>query len=374
MKRIIAVVAIILLGTSTASAQLSIQDVRILMIVSQQAHNSLGTNSIFADIQDTVGEAFEDAGLYAPEFVLYPSNPSLNDGLLTKNAALGIAFLPAYITARNDAVADLILIVLKNHDLVSGTAVCGASYQMAAETIDLISDLTTGEHAINAESRHVAFVTLSQLNCLFSSFELNATHEIGHLLYAEHEIIYDNGVAVGEFESNNNVLKPFKQNHPAVSGSSRTIMYSTGPSFDGEFFSKQGATFDDSNLYADGDYEDVAKIMFDTSNQYVAHYRIPAPPSTAAMLIIPMGCWAGKIPQYDVSWAPGSSGGSPDSYEIQRMTNGSWAPWYDGDPNCIITNGTMGGVDFRIQTSNTGGLSDWLEYTLLGDCEEENPW
>jgi len=68
----------------------------------------------------------DEADLPAPSFYKYPSHPQLIDAGIKPSALLALATTPAYINARNDATADIVLFVLTNVNAPEGDG-CGAA-------------------------------------------------------------------------------------------------------------------------------------------------------------------------------------------------------------------------------------------------------
>jgi hypothetical protein len=164
---------------------------------------------------------------------------------------------------------------------------------------------------------------------------------------------------------------PAKENHPAVSGSSRTIMFSNGPSVNGKFYSKQGMIFNTgANAY--GTYAKVANYMASTSYDYVAHYRRPAPPTVSCgdyFLGCPVGC--GHSP-YMLTW----SSPTATSYQVQHKLHGSWVSYYSGSSlSTLASTGTVYSEQFRVRGVNEVGVSNWCTIWIEVQCSEtQDPW
>lgn len=283
---------------------------------------------------------------------------------------MNISLTPTYLAARNNAAADIVLFVLSDINAPDSKD-CGGARGIPARKIDLVADLVSTHHIQNANYRFVAYITTNHPGCLGLAIETQAAHEIGHVLFAEHEVVFENGVAIGEVTSNNDVNLPHKENHPAVNGSNRTMMYSIGPSFGGRFYSKQGAKFlNGQNAY--GTYSKVANYMASTSYDYVAHYRIPSPPSVACgsyFLGCPVGC--GHSP-YMLSW----SSPTATSYQVQHKLFGSWNSYYTGSGlSTLASTGTVFSEEFRVRGVNAAGPGGWCTIWIQVQCSEtQDPW
>jgi hypothetical protein len=339
------------------------------MIVISNNANSVYGSTLFSDIKATVEDVTDEAGLPTPSFYKYPSYPQLFDPGLSKSAVFNLATInPTYINARTSATADVVLFVLSqvNEPTAEG---CGAARGFPARKIDLVADLVDGHHLQNANTLFAAFITLIHPGCVTLDPLYSAAHEIGHVLFAEHEVIFLNGEAVDEVGGNGDVNLPTKENHPKISGSNRTIMFSGGPSASGKFYSKQGKKFPGgANAY--GTYSKVANYMANTSYDYVAHYRRPAPPPACNLIVDFNGCHATL--QYTVT-------ASLPGYTVTNMnmdyrygTTGEWIDWFDGIFTCPGFN-TPVLRTIRAILTTASGLSQCEVYVYPQICDDE-PW
>lgn len=268
--RSILVMTLLIIGFGNSAAA---NELKILIVVTQNVESLYDGDNVAASIESTVGDAFGDAGLAQPNIVVSHIRPQLAEPAISGSALMALAHVPPISTQRAAQAADLVLIVgLRTNDT---PGYCGAAPGISTNTPNYLSDILNGRFALNRIAKHMAYVTMLHPNCTFIPSDVQAAHEIGHLLFAEHEVIYDtNGNAVSEVTSNSDPDKPFKENHPKEDYPDRTIMFSGGPRLTSVFYSDSGKEFL-PGVPASGPYEDVAKVFGDTTYDYVARYKEP---------------------------------------------------------------------------------------------------
>lgn len=346
----------------------SAASLKILVVVSELAEGLYDGAARFATIKDTVGDQFEDAGLTRPSFVLSSSRPQLAEAGLSVDEALALVHLPAVSNERNSHAADLVLLVLLRTNEAASTT-CGAAPGISTHVPNYVTDLASGKHAWQAQWKHGAFVTLLHDGCTFIPFDIQAAHEIGHLLYAEHEVVYDtDGNAVGEVKSNGDPDLPFKKNHPAVDYPNRTIMFSQGPRLTSVFYSKFGKEFSDGEP-AYGSYEDVASVFGNTTYNYVAHYKEPEPLQSCNIRIEFYGCSNNSASNAVTATLPGFSVVNAD-YDLS-YNNSSWFDLFEGILTCPSFSSSASLWARAILTTATGQISECTVRVPVGDCDDD---
>lgn len=95
----------------------------------------------------------------------------------------------------------------------------------------------------------------------------------------------------------------------------------------------------------------------------------PGNPADPQMTFIPMGCWAGKLPQGELSWQDGQGGGIADYFVVQRFWSGGWQPFVEGFSDCLMANVSEQGTPFRAKAVNISGESDWVIIIGQEVCE-----
>jgi hypothetical protein len=160
-KLCFSVLVVLILITHVRAAE----ELRIMVVISSNA-NGLYGSTLFTDIKTTMQGVMNQAGLPVPSFYKYPSYPQLIDPGLDKNDVFNIATLvPAYINARNDATADIVLFVLSQVNEPSGEG-CGAAKGVPARKIDLVADMLSTHHIQNANTRFLpSLLSFTRVAC-----------------------------------------------------------------------------------------------------------------------------------------------------------------------------------------------------------------
>lgn len=208
-------------------------------------------------------------------------------------------------------------------------------------------------------------------------------HELGHLLYLEHQVHYD---SIGQLlidgddyptkpSNSYSVYSPVAKNHAYiedddVSNSPRSLMASP---------LHATATFDeftDGGGDYDPDFEDQTAVMgvgipLNGSWDAVSRYRDP-PPSVACgayFLGCPVGC--GHSP-YILTW----SSPTATSYQVQHKLFGSWNSYYSGSGlSTLASTGTVFSEQFRVRGINSGGSGNWCTIWIQVQCSDtQDPW
>jgi len=205
----------------------------------------------------------------------------------------------------------------------------------------------------------MAFVTLSHNGCALITTDYQAVHEIGHLLFAQHQVIYNSdGIATNEVDGDENPELPFKDNHPKVDYPYRTIMYSDGPSSLSVYFSRKGKYFSSPSAPAFGLYEDVARVFGETYD-YVARYVEP-PPTTEPCFIIAQricGLPPSSLNAF-VTVTPWLTGHTIIDMDIDYKIGGTWNNMYDGPQSCPAMGLSLSSsVIFNAVLTTTVGIS-----------------
>lgn len=242
--------------------------------------------------------------------------------------------------------ADLILMVVDHWTSSS----CGTTAQ--SEFFDSSNPLPPLSISL-AESEEFAFAAYAINSPPQCRREITIPHEVGHLLYAEHE-------SIGNVDNNNDINLPSFDNHGITlgNGANSIMRGDTDTQTSQSYSGVAGLT---------GPWAHVNTFIVNKSWNTVSKYR--APPATPSVAWFFIGCWAGKAPQVEVSWWPGSGGGLVDDFVVQQYAYGSWQPWYDGYPGCINTTVSQQGTQFRVKAVNTVGESIWAYFTAFGFCE-----
>ena len=219
-------IALMIVAVSSATATVHASELRVMVVFSYSASLATNVNDKFEDIEAYVGQVFASAGVDAPSFVLYPSNHNFFDQGLSSSAATKLGYRPDLRKFRNENAADLVLFVLTGVNS-SNQGTCGAaqptpsvlSSHSPSYPLDLAFGLGNQNiHKGFSDVKFGAYVTLLQSGgCALSSPEETAAHEIGHLLFGDHQVEFDaQGDPTKDANSSDTSWdKPVQYNHAA---------------------------------------------------------------------------------------------------------------------------------------------------------------
>ncbi|MEO1034940.1 MAG: hypothetical protein AAFX44_05190 [Pseudomonadota bacterium] len=190
-------------------------------------------------------------------------------------------------------------------------------------------------------------------------------HEIGHLLYAEHEkdefpVLGSPGATT---DSNRDKLAPAINNHGHTQNTLRSIMYSAWSSTKSRtLWSGAAGVFDSDTTFANNQ-EFLAGEAFAT----VSQYRGPPPGSCDPQIVLQMcqgslvlGQFTAKLPGHNVLSA---------RYEIRRGFSGPFEEIYEGPLICPSTTMLPGEHTVRAILETVNGLSQCELHVALGECD-----
>jgi hypothetical protein len=239
--------------------------------------------------------------------------------------------------------ADLVLMVVPD----TTSPVCGY-----ATDVPLVASSSRSESAAFA----IVVLEDNDPDCLE---EITVPHEIGHLLYAEHET-----------DVNGDDLLPSYSNHATQSSMSSLVSLMWGGFLDSnntEFLSGFLASM--TSAWADN-----VEFMTSTSFDVVSRYRAPPPTvfcySPPLFLGCPPGCMSSP---YLMQWG----GQNASSFVVQKLGFTGWSNWYSGtNTSSFASTGTIFDEYFKVKAINASGASsDWCHMTLYVQCSEEmDPW
>jgi len=199
------------------------------------------------------------------------------------------------------------------------------------------------------ESEHAAFAVVFVEESGCGSMARIIPHEIGHLLYAEHQESEDN---------NNNRDKPSQINHGIRVGTTRSIMYSpvnseTVPKWSGS--SGLSGNWENNVLW-------LAKSHLIST---VSNYRPLAIPSTASCAWFFQACHQPGCALWSFAFAaPHAS-----EYRIERRTwSGDWALYATTSNSVYWPHLGQNGLYWRIRGENSLGSGDWCFFYTTGQC------
>jgi hypothetical protein len=182
------------------------------------ASSSTDAINQFNDIRDLVTEGFTDSGMTAPTLVRYTRRISLLGGLLEPFASLD-DYRDRMISDtkvrdwRNNQDIDLIIVVAGNMEQNPDKIACGQAYFPINGSLPDIDDyLLNGISPIGSgDFRYVGVAINSFSNCTKASVPTTVIHEIGHLMYGDHQPSED---------SDGDTEVPVEYNHAAYFSSS----------------------------------------------------------------------------------------------------------------------------------------------------------
>lgn len=307
--------------------------------------NSSQKNIWAADVQRHLSDAFSGFN-YSFEIWVSPNNLSISTG--NKTAVETVEWMQSNAGLKQirntigGSGADLVLMI--GGETLS--SVCGRA-GIARPPLGTMPPLAVSTH----EHDHAAYaaIFIKETNCV--RWDIIIPHEVGHLLYAEHQRSADN---------NGDINKPSRINHGISSGSNRSIMYN--PTSSASIQEWSGSTG------LAGNYENNKTWLNNTSMiNTVAAYRPlqPAsPPSTASVEWLYCN---GSTASYSVTW--GGVTIYPDDYfEVFRQIGTSWYPWYEGDDGCVMHSSSSSAVKFRVRIKSIGGDSDFVIFSGGHSC------
>lgn len=362
------------------------EELKVMVVFSASAAGVINQSDFLEDIDDRVSDIFSASGLTPPSFILFSGNPNMFEQGLSDIAVLKLGHKPEFRQFRDTNSADLLLFVVSQVNS-SGASQCGAATATASILADhspnYLADQAFGVNNYNihkgfSDTRFIAYITLLQAGgCATLAPEVAAAHEIGHLLFGDHELTFDGqGNPNGEVGSTTDWDEPVTYNHPAVNGIHKTVMYSSGPGFFDPFYSYDGAEFSNGE---DGynQYAKFANYVDDVTYEYVANYREPASVASVDEPICTIeytGC-VSNTEQWSLSW--NNQAPDPISNIFMEMQAGSnWYQAYEGDLVCAPL------LVSAIRTFRVLGITETLGYTdactivINGgtDCGEEEGW
>jgi len=190
-------------------------------------------------------------------------------------------------------------------------------------------------------------------SCL-ASWSTVSPHELGHLLFAEHEPFDD--PAGNPTDTNGDLNLPTKNNHPRVTASSTTIMGSGGLKDANDNPLPRLLHF--SGTIVGHQKRNVKNLVKQKSWAVVSAYRpIPAPAN-------PLGYseTVACATQFLVSWEAGIGGGPATSFDVEvQLTTGEWLPYFLGIARCLTWG--FNNTDFRVKAIGPGGESGWTYFS-----------
>lgn len=197
-------------------------------------------------------------------------------------------------------------------------------------------------NSISQNNRNSAQYAAIQIDGCDSPLGRVISHELGHLLYAEHQVAVDvqgNVLIDGDEYGNHSVFSPATANHGYIENrilttGARSLM--ANPSSQAETFDR----FTDGTAPYDSDFEDVVDVMgfgfpFIGSWDAVSRYRDPPPPPPQACLLQwelafcsgqnEVGTVTARLPGYSVSSV---------GFDISHNGGASWIDIFDGVLTC----------------------------------------
>lgn len=205
-----------------------------------------------------------------------------------------------------------------------------------------------------SERDHAAFAVIfvDQPGC--GPLDRIVPHEIGHLMYAEHQVAADN---------NGNISKPSNINHGISSGSQRSIMYDPVKS-------QTVPLWSGSPGLAGNRENNKLWLANPAVINAVSNYRsVPSVGCGSYFIGCPVNC--GHSP-YMLSW----SSPTATSYKVQHKLFGSWKSYYTGSGlSTLASTGTVFSEEFRVQGVNAVGPGNWCTIWIQVQCSEtQDPW
>jgi hypothetical protein len=335
----------------------------------------------YGDDTDPVSTAF-DFEYYTTEAMLYSGMPLKHFDIRgyvpvaapgigsSPEAAVAIAAieLDYFLQTARDNAQSTVHLGLSSYDLVilltaglknNGNNICGYAQKL--------SDVSP----VPFNARENNYIAIVNVNC---DMEIVVSHELGHLLGGDHQTEQPSGYEFGDdlFEND-----PVPYNHPIVNYDVGNQVVATSLMASGRFMNiikkqfstVQGTLIDTSGLPAGNADADMRKMIELVWGDVAAYRPLPAPPDEPSVHVMFMFCDY-KTPRFDVTWSNSNPDIPVDFFEGQRQFFGSssWQPWYTGGQDCLITNGSIGGVDYRIRGVNQVGAGPWFTVTLSG-CE-----
>lgn len=205
-----------------------------------------------------------------------------------------------------------------------------------------------------AYSEDKAFIAMEddQDNC--PSTKLVA-HELGHVLYAEHEDVKDNNGDINRPASSNHGVKIFSQ------GENTESIMASGTNTDGLTFKFSGSEPDITSFYSD-----VKDFITNSSWEKVSKYRGPRPGPTSCTNPIFLGCHS----QGCGDWLMSFSAQDAATYQIEsRRSGGPWIPRTNTEDPFYAPH--LGEIpqQWRIRGANSlGQVGDSCVFWTSGQC------
>lgn len=204
----------------------------------------------------------------------------------------------------------------------------------------------------HSETKAFGIVYLESVNPTCPE-EIVIPHEIGHLLYAEHET-----------DTNGDNVSPDPDNHATTSTSTgqKSLMW------DG--IHPQGTDFLSGNFATNTvpGWADNVKFMSNKSFEIVASYRKPPPtvPTTAEVWF--NDCISSSIYSFTATWD--STNLNPgDYFEVEYMSGSGWTQWFEGAASCNPINSSFAEMSVRFRVvGDDEQTSPWIIKFVLGDC------
>lgn len=210
------------------------------------------------------------------------------------------------------------------------------------------------------ERDHSAFAAIFVQKSGCARWDIIIPHEIGHLMYAEHERDSDN----------NNVLdKPSSINHGIEVAGVRTIMYGGANSASLQIWS--GST-GFSDIYEDNETWLADSAMVNT----VAAYRNPAPTAQSCPPVVST-CTGNSVMHVFTPYINEPYQMTNIRLETRQNPSQSWIPRYEGPFTCP-TFGASSSFWYRILIDTIYGSTQCGEYYVYinpwNPCDDEEEW
>jgi hypothetical protein len=375
--RTVLLIGAVLLGT--ASHAQTPFELKVGVVFTYGAY-SLGQGSKeaqFAQFLATSNEVYQNSGLLPPNMILY-------DGASIGQLPGGYDVLwrlptinpPVRKWRDENAVDVIVLVVPATEDLGSCGAVDGVPSELPNAADVLNNQLSLWGLFSAADTRYVAVVT--NLQCAAPA-DLIAAHEVGHLLYAEHEVCsFDEDTCPSPDEESS---IPVDYNHPYKNGTQLTLMHTPYGGTIEKVISGIGNVFPSINVPAGSSTSNNEKLFTEHTFAYTALFRpkpsLFSPPDPPSCTWEFTGC-ANNQKEFLVSFGSQSSGSSTIvDYIVESSTNGStWFGDFIGGLSCIPELASVL-KQFRVfGITVEGGITPYCHISIPGgtNCDDQQGW